>query len=270
MATKKLARSTGARKAKPKLKDSKPRSAAKRASKKTALPQELIALLQQDGRSTAEAILVAAGELFSTRGPSQVSLREVAERAGVNYGLIHHYFGTKEALMSELMRAYTTYGRTFIGQDAPETTANLFNADSGNFAEIFTWMVLDGADPRKVFGDTSSMQAYTDVIEQHWRERGDPADAPFEPRLVAAFVMFNILVWDLYAPYIRALASLEDKELPELRDDMLAMLQHVVETFGPTTSSPGTRGGARKRGATLPSSGQRKRSARARSGKEPA
>lgn len=198
-----------------------------------ALPPALVELETRDKGTTADAILVAAGELFATRGPSQVSLREVAERAGVNYGLIHHYFGTKEGLLIELMRLYTTYGRTFVNPDASESTAQLFDAESGRFAEIFTSMVLDGADPRKVFGETATMEAYTESVEALWRRQGDPAEAPFEAKVVAGFVMFNILVWDLYAPYIRVLASLEDRELPELRDEVLALLQHLLTAFGP-------------------------------------
>lgn len=238
--------------AKPKPKGTKaPRGTTAKRAKKPALPPALIGLMEDRGESAANAILVAAGELFATRGPSQVSLREVAERAGANYGLIHHYFGTKEMLLAELMHRYTSYGYTFMGDDVRQTTADLFNADSGNFAEMFTWMVLDGANPRSVFGDTSSMEAYAALIERDWRQRGASVeDAPFEPRLVAAVVMFVILVWDLYAPYMRVLASLEDRELPALRDDVLAMLQHVVEASAPLPSASKPKAASTRRRST--------------------
>ena len=45
------------------------------------------------------ALVRAAGELLGSKAPHDISGREIAERAGVNYGLIHHYFGGKDALV---------------------------------------------------------------------------------------------------------------------------------------------------------------------------
>lgn len=232
---------------KPKPKGTGARRAPRAArTQKPALPAALVGRITQSEGTTADAILLAAGELFTTRGPSQVSLREVAERAGVNYGLIHHYFGTKEALLSELMRHFTSYGTTFITDDAIESTAQLFDADSGNFAEMLAWSVLDGASPHNVFGDTSSVARFTEVIEQHWQREGARLDeAPFDSRLVAGFVILNILVWDFYAPYIRVLASLEDRDLPDLHDDVRSLLQHLVGALAPATPGSGEDGVSR-------------------------
>ncbi|MFO7557486.1 MAG: helix-turn-helix domain-containing protein, partial [Desulfobacterales bacterium] len=44
------------------------------------------------------ALIRAAAELFSEKGVEAVSLRKIAVRAGVNHGLIHRHFGSKEAL----------------------------------------------------------------------------------------------------------------------------------------------------------------------------
>jgi len=42
----------------------------------------------------------AATELLTTRAPTQVTGREIAEHAGVNHGQIHHYFGSKDGLVA--------------------------------------------------------------------------------------------------------------------------------------------------------------------------
>ena len=56
------------------------------------------------GREAVEAALVdAAAELLAERGPD-VGVREIAARAGVNHGQIHHYFGSKDALVAAAMR----------------------------------------------------------------------------------------------------------------------------------------------------------------------
>lgn len=47
---------------------------------------------------TRGAILVAARRLFSARGLKGASVRQIAAEAGVDPALVHHYFGTKDAL----------------------------------------------------------------------------------------------------------------------------------------------------------------------------
>jgi AcrR family transcriptional regulator len=50
------------------------------------------------------ALLTAAAELLSEAGPSSISVRDVARRAGVNHGQVHHYFGGKRGLLVAAMR----------------------------------------------------------------------------------------------------------------------------------------------------------------------
>lgn len=50
-----------------------------------------------------ERLIIAAGELISEVGPRALSVRGVAERAGVNHGLVHHYFGGKDGLLQAAM-----------------------------------------------------------------------------------------------------------------------------------------------------------------------
>jgi AcrR family transcriptional regulator len=51
-------------------------------------------------------ILAAADELLSERGPDQVSMRDVAERAGVNKALIFYYFGSRTELFEKVLERY--------------------------------------------------------------------------------------------------------------------------------------------------------------------
>jgi AcrR family transcriptional regulator len=44
------------------------------------------------------AVRAAAADLLAERGPRDISVRDVAERAGVNHALVHRHFGTKDDL----------------------------------------------------------------------------------------------------------------------------------------------------------------------------
>lgn len=65
---------------------------------------------------TEERLIVAAAALLGEVGPRSVSVRTIAERAGVNHGLVHHYFGGKEGLlraaMSRLVEEHAKYAST--------------------------------------------------------------------------------------------------------------------------------------------------------------
>lgn len=60
-----------------------------------------------------ERLIVAAASLLGEVGPRSVSVRMIAERAGVNHGLVHHYFGGKDGLlraaMSRLVEEHAAY-----------------------------------------------------------------------------------------------------------------------------------------------------------------
>ena len=57
----------------------------------------------RNAQKSREAILGAAEELFARSGPQQVSLAEVAARAGVSRGLPSYFFKDKETLSRTVM-----------------------------------------------------------------------------------------------------------------------------------------------------------------------
>ncbi len=61
---------------------------------------------EKSGRTrldTEEKLITATAELLGEVGPRSLSVRAIAERAGVNHGLVHHYFGGKDALLQAAM-----------------------------------------------------------------------------------------------------------------------------------------------------------------------
>ncbi|WP_209438917.1 TetR/AcrR family transcriptional regulator [Streptomyces durhamensis] len=57
----------------------------------------------RDARGTRLRILRAAGAVFAERGYEAATVRDIAGRAGVNQALIFRYFGSKQALLTEVM-----------------------------------------------------------------------------------------------------------------------------------------------------------------------
>jgi len=59
--------------------------------------------------STRDALLRSAEQLFTEKGYSAVSTRELAELAGVNLGAIQYHFGSKAQLFVETVRCLMSY-----------------------------------------------------------------------------------------------------------------------------------------------------------------
>ncbi len=57
--------------------------------------------------SQAQRILDAAYECLSTRGYAQVSLREIAQKAGVVLSQLNYYYGSKQGLFIEVVNMMT-------------------------------------------------------------------------------------------------------------------------------------------------------------------
>lgn len=55
-------------------------------------------------KAVEEALIEAASDLLAEVGPRATSVRDMAARAGVNHGQVHHYFGGKQGLLKEAMK----------------------------------------------------------------------------------------------------------------------------------------------------------------------
>lgn len=56
---------------------------------------------------TVEAFLDAAERLLIEVGYAQITVRKLAEEAGVNHGLVHYYFGSMEQLFVQVLERFT-------------------------------------------------------------------------------------------------------------------------------------------------------------------
>jgi AcrR family transcriptional regulator len=52
-----------------------------------------------------QKLLAAARQLLLTKGHQRATVKEIAKEAGVNHGLVHHYFKSKEHLFVELLKS---------------------------------------------------------------------------------------------------------------------------------------------------------------------
>ncbi len=129
---------------------------------------------------TRHKILISAGTLFYEKGLLCTSQQDIANLANVNRGLIHHYFGSKEAIAATIIEQfvddfYSTLNALYF-KDEPDVTfvsivqgRIIFNFLLTNahfkrfFMELILQNVINGFIERSVLRDFRKECAYLNL-----------------------------------------------------------------------------------------------------------
>lgn len=175
-----------------------------------------------------ERLVAAARPLFAEKGPSKVSLREIASAAGVNYGLIHHYVGTKDDLLEiVLQRASTDWVDYFV--DAPtvdDAVTHIMRPKSSEYARIVAQAILAGAAPETLLGRSPALAALTKRIEEDSERPCAPGD---DARVYVAAITGMALGWGLYGRYVQEIAGLGDRPENDVTEAVYALLRRAMD-----------------------------------------
>ena len=159
------------------------------------------------------SLLAAATELFAESGPANVSIRQVASAAGVNHGLVHYYFGSKDGLLAEVLDACAAEIADELAHG--DDPAHLFRPGSPavRHARILAHLVLTADDPASIQHDFPTQRLLVAMLEN----RG-LADAAARAR--AAQVSALVLGWHLFGEFLARAAGVDPSE--RNREDLLA------------------------------------------------
>lgn len=136
-----------------------------------------------------DALLDAAIELLATHGPDGFSAREVAKAAGVNYGLIHYYFGSRNELLRQaIKREMDGWGATNPNIDDTAWTPLLLGVRPPERAwRSLVHVALNWDRYAEIVDDFPLMRHRLQIHKDHF---GDTID---ETRLKAALVASTCL-----------------------------------------------------------------------------
>jgi len=171
------------------------------------------------GENTArERLVLAAVDVMQEKTPAQIRGREIAERAQVNYGLIHHYFGSKNALLRAGLERLVS---DFVA-DRPGTPYEVASPIPVSTASAHgrLWNVL-----ANVAGDPDALDALgwdypvlRRVLAQA-QARFDPDDAMAIKGSIAAAATLT-LGWMTYQNFVRQALELSDDELAQVNSSV--------------------------------------------------
>jgi len=160
----------------------------------------------QGRQQVKRALLDAATELFAAHGPNGVAVRDIARRAGVNYGLVHRHFGSKEALHRAVLdRLVTRVDEQVADLEAQDLGALMRGTRkhtdiTSHYFRILARAMLDGDAPEQL------LQTRFPVAE---RMVCAATEAGIEkPREHVARQLAAGLGWMMFEPYLRAATGL--------------------------------------------------------------
>lgn len=145
------------------------------------------------------AVLPHAADLFAERGPAATSLRDIAERSGVNAGLIFRHIGNKEALVAAVLDDLAEDLVSVRDSAAPRDAVE---ARIERSWKVIARALLDGFDVARLQHRFPNVeQLVADARGRH----GDEHSA----RVAVADALALQLGWRLFGPFLRAATGLD-------------------------------------------------------------
>jgi AcrR family transcriptional regulator len=207
-------------------------SAVQQAATKRTRSARQVAKKPAGGAEIRLAVTEAAERLFRERSPADVTLREIAAEAGVNYSLVYRYFRTKDALIAAVFGP-TVKGLREQYVDAPEGTEALrdvrYMHDAQGYARSLAWVILEGNDLDLLFQDLEADEGsegsadHPDEAEVAALQPGD-----VEARIAIGSFLALAMGWDLYEPYLLRLTGLEHIDKPVLNEHLARLADALL------------------------------------------
>jgi len=147
-----------------------------------------------------EAVLEATRELVAARGPDRFTVRDIAALAGVNHALVHRYFGTKDAVVDEMLGEESRAVADAVAQSGVAASGDLGDVVS-RLLELFAerptyWRAMANAvldNPDAAVAGTGST---TDLFAGLW-SGGDPESAD-----ATAVAGVTVLGWLIFGSFM--------------------------------------------------------------------
>jgi AcrR family transcriptional regulator len=180
-----------------------------------------------------EALLSTATRLFAERGPSAVSLRDVAAEANVNLGLIHRYIGSKDDLLAAVLASGVAWPLELgLPVGSPEEIVETFlqvGLVDVPYLMVMLRAALDGYDMKRLRESMPLLERAARSTRTHIPRR----DADVRTAMLTA----ALLGWQALGPLLLDILKQRDVSRDELGDILRPALVAFL-TAEPVTKTP--------------------------------
>jgi AcrR family transcriptional regulator len=149
-----------------------------------------------------ESVIDATLSLWSAKGPAEVSLRAIAARAGVNYGLVYRHFRTKEAVIRAAMDRVVARSLMYTDDctDLTDAVDSVLPRSTGAHARLLAWAILQYFVDDIMPAEDPFLQRLRDLAKVDV-PAGTP-DADTAAKVKAGSMLAMLYGWRLFEPYL--------------------------------------------------------------------
>jgi len=164
------------------------------------------------GKDHVVAVVIeAAADLFSSKGFDGVSIREIAKQAGVNHGLIHRHFGSKDNLRRQTLQHMADAMLADV-KDAPtfhDLSLQAFQSlvKHGRFWRILARTILDGHGTKDIHRRYPIARYMIDRLKEAIDEGS--LRSSLDPKLIVATMFSFSCGFTLFEPFILSAVELD-------------------------------------------------------------
>ena len=184
--------------------------------------------------ATVAAIMDAAEELFSTQGFTAVTVRAIAERAGVSHALVHRYLGSKSDVYRQVL-ALQEDSILAAAADDPNllVSASLMFREGatvrGRYVRLIAHSALHGLSYDRTSGKFAATERLIELAERAVASASpaERAEKDLDPRLVVAAVVALLLGWAATGSWVRPATGIEEMD----EDEVEAGLERVIRSI---------------------------------------
>ena len=186
------------------------------------------------GEAVKAALVEATAQLLGEVGPRGISVRDVADRAGVNHGQVHHYFGGKRALLEAAIRhlAQTAFDHSrALAGDSLYPPLLAFAEDSDYWRAVCQIAMEGDLELARIEVD-EDISVPRQVLRSLQKEHGiDPDDLRFKARFAA--MTAQQLGWVAFENYMMLIADVETEQREEFRAQVKRFIHEALNQSFP-------------------------------------
>jgi len=176
------------------------------------------------------ALIEAAAAMLGEVGPRGVSVRSVAERAGVNHGQVHHYFGGKRGLLKAAMvflaRNHFDHARQLSEGSVFPPILSL--AEDTSYSRALCQSVMEGDLELASVEIDEGVSAPRHILRALQDEKAD-ATSDLDIKAQLATMAAMQLGWAAFEDFILLLTEVDPEDRDLLRDKVKEVMQTIVD-----------------------------------------
>jgi TetR/AcrR family transcriptional regulator, repressor for neighboring sulfatase len=145
-------------------------------------------------------VLSHAADLFAERGPAATSLRDIADRSGVNAGLIFRHIGNKEVVVAAVLDYLAD--ELVSARDAG-ASRDVIEARGERSWKVIARALLDGFDVGRLQHRFPNIEQLVAAAREHHSDE-------YAARVATADALALQLGWRLFGPFLKAATGLNN------------------------------------------------------------